>query len=439
MNAVHAVWGRAMSRKVRDERLESKAARLALKPRREPYWRSIQMGRAIGYRRLVGGKAGTWIARYYDEGVRQYQALGSADDALDAEHGGGLTYAAAQEAAWAWFGEMERAAGRRVEPITVEDACDLYVADYLGRGGKAEADVRATIAAHIVPTLGRKVVSDLTHADLRAWLHGIATAPARLRTGAEAKRPNVRKAATADAKRARRASANRVLTVLKAMLNFAFREGRVASDHAWRRVKPFPGADAPRIRYLSDDETLRLVNACTPAFRTLVQAALLTGMRYGELVVLRVADLDLAARVLHVREAKAGKPRVVHLGDEAVRLFEAQAIGKPGGALVLPREDGTAWGESHQHRPLRDACAAAKIAPPLGFHGLRHTFASRLAGRGVPMAVIAAALGNSEAICARHYAHLSPTYVADTIREATASIGIVPATPAAAVPIRGAR
>ena len=227
-----------MSRKVRDERLESKAARLALKPRREPYWRSLQMGRAIGYRRLAGGKAGTWIARYYDEGLRQYQALGPADDVLDAEHGGGLTYAAAQEAAWAWFGEMERAAGRRIEPMTVEKACGLYLADYLGRGGKAEADVSATITAHILPALGRKLVSELAYADLRAWLHGIAAAPARLRTAAEAKKQNVRRAITGDAKRARRATANRVLTTLKAALKFVYREGRVASDDAWRRVEP---------------------------------------------------------------------------------------------------------------------------------------------------------------------------------------------------------
>ena len=118
-----------------------------------------------------------------------------------------------------------------------------------------------------------------------------------------------------------------------------------------------------------------------------------------------------------------------------MRLFEARALGKQGDALLLPREDGTAWGESHQHRPLRDACAAAKIEP-IGFHGLRHTFASRLARGSVPMSVIAAALGNSEAICARHYAHLSPDYVAKTIREATAEIGIVKKEPAAVAQLR---
>jgi len=39
--------------------------------------------------------------------------------------------------------------------------------------------------------------------------------------------------------RARRATANRTLTVLKAALNQAFHESRIASDEAWRKAKPF--------------------------------------------------------------------------------------------------------------------------------------------------------------------------------------------------------
>ncbi|MBW4037249.1 MAG: site-specific integrase, partial [Proteobacteria bacterium] len=74
-----------MPRKARDERLDTRAARLRLPVRREPYFRTIQEGRAIGYRRLAGGKAGTWIARHFDrdrDPTRFYKSLGSADDML---------------------------------------------------------------------------------------------------------------------------------------------------------------------------------------------------------------------------------------------------------------------------------------------------------------------------------------------------------------------
>lgn len=416
-----------MPRKSRNERLETRTARLKLAVRREPHWFTIQEGRAIGYRRLPGGKAGTWIARYYTAANgRTFQALGAADDYLDANSVDILTFGQALSKAAAWFKDMDRAAGRRVEPITVAEATEHYLGDYRARGGKAERDLQITIKAHILPELGDKRVADLTLAAIRAWHHRLAAAPARLRTSASAKHANLREAGDADARRARRASANRILTVLKATLGLVYREGRVPSDEAWRRVKPFAHVEAPRIRYLTDDETVRLVNGCPADMRALVTAALLTGCRYGELTRLRGVDFDADADVLHIRETKAGRPRTVPLTNEAKRHFATLAAAKPKASLLLTRADGGAWGTSHQHRPLREACYSARITPAVSFHILRHTFASRLAQHGVPMSVIAAALGNTEVVCARHYAHLSPNYVADTIRRATGELGIVP-------------
>src|SRR5580704_10356106 len=123
-----------MSRKARDDRLDTRTARLKLPPRREPYWRTIQQGRAIGYRRLAGGKAGTWIARHYDpaEG-RKYRSIGPADDMLIADGVSTLTWAQAQARAHEWWRSIERDTGRIVEPVTVREAMDAYVLDYRAR------------------------------------------------------------------------------------------------------------------------------------------------------------------------------------------------------------------------------------------------------------------------------------------------------------------
>jgi integrase len=84
----------------------------------------------------------------------------------------------------------------------------------------------------------------------------------------------------------------------------------------------------------------------------------------------------------------------------------------------LRRDDGRAWKRAEQVRPMREACARAGIAPAVGFHVLRHTHGSLLAMRGVPMAVIARQLGHADTrMTEKHYAHLAPNYVADTIRE----------------------
>jgi integrase len=155
------------------------------------------------------------------------------------------------------------------------------------------------------------------------------------------RKPNHRKAdKSADGVRKRRATANRILTVLKSALNHAWKSGRVASDDAWRRVKPFRAVETARVRYLSEAECVRLVNGCDPSFRDLVRGALLTGCRYSELTGMHVADFNADAGVVTVRVSKAGKPRHVVLTDEGQRLFATLTVGKLGTHSIFARADG---------------------------------------------------------------------------------------------------
>jgi len=120
-----------------------------------------------------------------------------------------------------------------------------------------------------------------------------------------------------------------VLTILKAALNHARREGLVScTDDAWASVLPFKEADAPKIRYLTDAETTNLIDACAGDFRDLVLAALLTGCRYGELMKLKVGDFDPQAGTLLVQVSKGGKPRHVVLTDEGRNHFKRLATGR---------------------------------------------------------------------------------------------------------------
>jgi integrase len=74
---------------------------------------------------------------------------------------------------------------------------------------------------------------------------------------------------------------------------------------------------------------------------------------------------------------------------------------------------------------MEEASKAANINPPVSFHILRHTYASRLAMRGAPMPVIAAQLGHQDTrMTERHYAHLGPSYVAETVRALFGSYGL---------------
>ena len=184
----------------------------------------------------------------------------------------------------------------------------------------------------------------------------------------------------------------------------------------------------PVVRFLSVPECIRLVNACETDFRQLVRGALVTGCRYAELTKMRVADFNADVGTITVRQSKAGKPRHVVLTDEGQALFRSLAVGRAPTELLFKRSDGEAWGASHQQRPLEEASNAAKLDPASTFHILRHTYASLLAMKGVPMGVIAAQLGHSDTrMTEKHYAHLAPSYVASTVRAALPGLGIVTA------------
>jgi integrase len=286
----------------------------------------------------------------------------------------------------------------------------------------------------ILPSLGSTLVAKLTTRKIENWHHNIAESLAMARTKPGQKQNHRKQDKSSDGVRKRRATSNRILTVLKGALNYAWKQGHVASDDAWRRIRPFRSVDTAHIRYLTKDECIRLVNACEPSFRNLVRGALLTGCRYSELARMCAADFNPDANKVTVRDSKSGKSRHVVLTDEGQKLFASLTAGKEGKSPIFTRADGGNWHNSHQLRPIRDACKRAKISPIISFNILRHTHGSALAMEGVPMPVIAKQLGHADTrMTEKHYAHLSGDYVADTIRARFPKLGIGGATNVTAI------
>lgn len=411
-----------MARVVQDFKLGKREQRLRLEARKKPYWTTINEGEHLGYYR--GARVGKWLARFRLPGGGAYQeaTLAQADDFADADGEVILNFRQAQDLARKWFASPDRGGARRTGPYTVGAALDDYIADFTG---KDLANTKRRIEKLIRPKLGSIEAAKLTTKQIDDWKLDLSRSAARARTAADAEQNYQAAPVSNEDMRRRQSSVNRVLTVLKAALNKAFRAERVASDAAWRRVKPFPKVDAPRLRYLTDAEARRLVNASAPDFKLLVQAALLTGARYAELTNLEVRDFDPSSASLWLRETKAGVGRAVYLDPEGVDLFKHLSAGRTQSARMFVKSTGQPWGAAHQARPLREARVAAKIEH-VSFHDLRRTYGARLALKGVPMAIIAEALGHAdERITRKHYAHLAPSHVADAVRAAVAGLQIV--------------
>lgn len=432
-----------MARTVKDVRLDSRAARGRLEPRKKPYFRVIEDGKHIGY--YKGLRTGSWLARTFDGKRYVEKKLGTADDTLDVNGLDVLSFTQAQAAARKWFDELAIAThGAPAGPYTVEQACKDYLADYKHRRGKDEYNTNLRLE-RIKAALGEIEVRKLTASQIKKWHREMGEAGRLTRSQKVNDRGQRNRIELdpkdEDAKRRRLATANRMLTVLKAVLNLAFKNQEelgvsIPTQTAWQSATPTRAVEAPKVRHLTDAEAVRLLNACPADFREIVAAALLTGCRYGELCRLRVRDFDAHAAAIRVEISKAGKSRSIALTDEGIAHFKRLATGKGRDELLLVQADGEEWSASHQIRRIRDACEVAKIVPAISFHILRHTYGSRLAMRGAPMAVIAQQLGHSDTrMTERHYAHLAPSYVSDVVRTLLGSIGVpVPASNIEALP-----
>lgn len=408
-----------MARTARNTSLETRTARTRLRIRRTPYFAKIAKGLRLGYYR--GAIAGSWVARCYrGAGVYATEALGVADDTLEADGVKVLDYWQAQEHARRW-GERQRLIGEgrlREGSYTVANAIADYLTEIAAEKSPAALQgAKYVFDAWILPDLGAIQVEKLTTDRINRWRNKLATQPKRVRKKRTAAESATRETPDdEDARRARKATANRILTMLKAALNRAFHSDRVSSDSAWRKVRPFKKVDEAVVRYLSAAEARRLVRACPEDFGKLVQAALLTGCRYSELARLRCVNFNRDSGTLAIRLSK-GKIRHVVLTDEAKQSFVDWSQDKDPADHVFLRADGEVWGTSHQKRPLDEASERAGISPAVNFHILRHTHGSHLAMAGVPMGVIAAQLGHADTrMTEKHYAHLAPSYVAQTIR-----------------------
>ena len=89
------------------------------------------------------------------------------------------------------------------------------------------------------------------------------------------------------------------------------------------------------------------------------------------------------------------------------------------------RNGDRAWRPSEQGKRMRRACDAARIAPAVSFHILRHTWASLAVMSSMPLMVVAKNLGHRDSrMVEAHYGHLSETFITDEVRAHAPKYGL---------------
>lgn len=199
---------------------------------------------------------------------------------------------------------------------------------------------------------------------------------------------------------------NRSLAALKHACGLWAEWGWMPADVA-QAVRRVPRMKEPpgRVRYLTDAEWKALV-ASLEKHRILpvLRAAALSGMRRGELLALRKADVDLPRRMVTLPTTKANKVRRVPVNDDLAPILEAAIKSSPGDYVFTSRLKAPYTGSGFA-AIFRRALDRAGLEN-LHFHDVRHDFATRLRAANVGIDVIAQLLGHSSLAMAQRYAHV---------------------------------
>jgi integrase len=306
--------------------------------------------------------------------------------------------------------EAERRAIREAEdgkPLTPKPPCPTlaeFEPVYLqhSRAKNKHRTVQAKeqiLRDHIRPAFGKDRIDSVTFARIEDFKHSLL-AGTETRGACSAK------------------TANNILTVLRRLLMLAYKRGHIASvpEIEWLHW------DKPGFDFLTFEEARALVAAADGEWRAMISVALATGLRQGELLALQWDDVDLKRHRIRVSRSvsrgvvtspKGRRSRDVELGDDVTAVLARHRHLR--GQLVFCDENGRMLKASSCKHPLYRACRKAKIRN-VGWHVLRHTFASHLAMLGASMKSIQELLGHASMAMTMRYAHLAPETKRETAK-----------------------
>ena len=205
------------------------------------------------------------------------------------------------------------------------------------------------------------------------------------------------------------ATVQKDLATLKAILNKAHREGRLETVPPFPRFKTAKG----RCRWLTPEEEVRLLHHAPDHLKPIIIVAVDTGGRKSELLRLDWRHVDLTRGRLTFTETKNGEDRTIRMTDRVKRTLTG--LLEDGEA----KESGPVF--TYRGKPMQRFKAGFETARDKAnlhdfrFHDLRHTFASRLVQKGVPIYEVMHLTGHKSLSMVQRYAHLAPDFQAQAI------------------------
>lgn len=275
----------------------------------------------------------------------------------------------------------------------------------------------------ILPAFGHLKLRDINPSHVQQFIHRLAATPKEKRNGKPAE----------SGESLSPSSIRRYLTVLQSIFKQAIKLGLIPDSPAKVERLTLPKAQAPKIEIFTKQEAAQMLEALENEdlqFQTLIQLAIFTGARRGELVALKFSDIDFEQRKITIERAAykikgqplATKPpkdyetRTVTINESCVdllkmlkaeKLSESQRLGSQwiGGNWVF-----TQW-NGEMMNPMTPTKQFSKFLARNGlkhrkFHSLRHTSATLLLYAGVNIKQVQGRLGHGDIETTNKYLHL---------------------------------
>ena len=219
---------------------------------------------------------------------------------------------------------------------------------------------------------------------------------------------------------------------LKAAFNKAVDWGYI-NENYFHKVK-LPKKQQVNPVFINSDQLLAISNQLkNEVIKDFVVFGFYTGMRLNEIINLTWRNVDLEAKIITVGDesftTKGRNQRYIPICEEVLKVIENLELRmqNENGKNVIPinsfasdqgfvfcKKDGFKYCGNYVSRKFKNACIAAGMNEAIHFHSLRHSFASNLVQKGVPLYTIKELLGHSSISTTEIYSHLNM----DSLREA---------------------
>lgn len=212
-------------------------------------------------------------------------------------------------------------------------------------------------------------------------------------------------------------SINNLLIILNKCLGMA---------EEWEEINKKPKVKLLKIQpqkfdFLTEEEATALLQSSSGWLKEMILIGLQTGLRFGEIIALDWDDLDFSIKKISVRRGvargimgstKSNKIREIPMSNAIAELLIKRYKSK--GLVFVPDHDSYL---THNlcHKELKRACRRAGLRE-IGWHTLRHSFASHLAQNGVSLKVIQELLGHSNIVTTMRYSHLTSASLIEAIK-----------------------